>query len=131
MKRVALLIGAMAILLTVSSGTAGAEETQTLTGEFWWTHRGTTGDLEAIFTPKGEGKWEVAFHFDYRGKSHVYSGTAEGSLTSGELKGTVLNERKDRTFTFSGTVKDGKFTGTHAEAEDDGERETGTFSLGV
>ena len=130
MKRVALLIAAMAILLTVSSGFAGAEETQTLTGEFVWTHRGASGDLEAIFTPKGEGKWEVAFHFEFRGKPHVYSGTAEGSLTSGALKGTVLNEGKKRTFTFNGTVKDGKFTGTHAEVGDDGDQETGTLSLG-
>ena len=131
MKRTTLLIAVMAILLTISSGTVGAEDTQTLTGEFMWTNRGVSGDLEAIFTPKGEDKWEVAFHFEFRGKPRVYSGTAEGSLTGGELKGTVKNESKKRTFTFDGTIKDGKFTGTHAEIGGDGVQETGTLSLAI
>jgi hypothetical protein len=130
MKRAALSIVALAILLTISAGTATAEEAQTLTGEFIWSHRSTTGDLEAIFTPKGEGKWDVAFHFEFRGKPHVYSGTAEGSLKGGELKGTVLNESKHRTFTFTGTVTEGQFSGTHAEIGDDGAMETGTLTLG-
>jgi len=107
----------------------GAEEKRTLKGSFEWTDSNKTGDLEAVFTPTGEGKWDVAFHFEFRGKPHTYAGTAEGTLADGALKGRVFNEDKNRTFIFTGTFTGGEFHGTHAEVDDDNEHPTGTLTL--
>jgi len=108
---------------------SGADEPRKLKGSFEWTGAGKTGDLEAVFTPTGEGKWDVAFHFEFRGQAHVYAGTAEGTLAGGDLKGRVLNDEKNRTFTFAGAFTEGEFRGTHAEIGDDGEHATGTLTL--
>jgi hypothetical protein len=126
MKTSAFLSLAAAILLSAS---AVAAEPTTLTGEFEWNQRGTRGDLEAIFTPTGEGSWDVDFHFEFRGQPHTYSGTATGSLAEGKLEGKVLNESKERTFIFSGKFEDGEFTGQHAEIAEDKEVNTGSMSL--
>ncbi len=128
MKRTALLLIVFAILSTVQSGAAGPEDTRTLSGNWVWSHRNNTGSLEAIFTATGDGTWDVVFHFTFRGKPRVFSGTAEGSL-SGEFRGTIQNEAKDRTFKFRGSFEEGKFQGTHAEIEDGEEHETGTLTL--
>jgi hypothetical protein len=125
MKRSAALL-ALLLAMTVAHG---APETQTLTGEFHWSGGGASGDLEAVFTNTGEQAWDVSFHFEFRGRPHVYTGTAEGSLSQGELRGKVKNEKKRRTFLFSGTVKDGKFRGAHAETEGGREQSTGTLTL--
>lgn len=117
------------LLLAVAGAAAGrkADGKTTLTGEYIWAQGGTSGDLKAVFTPSGkDGQWDVAFHFEHRGKPHTYHGTATGSLTGGELKGTVFNEGKKREFTFSGSFTDGKFSGTHAESG----RRLGTLTLG-
>ena len=66
---------------------SNAEDAITLTGEFVWTQRDNSGSVEAVFTPTGEGEWEVAFNFNFRGTPHLYSGTAKGSLSEGELNG--------------------------------------------
>ena len=106
-----------------------AEEKRTLKGTWEWNDAGKTGDLEAVFTPTGEGKWDVAFHFEFRGEQHTYAGTAEGTLAGGDLKGRVSNENKKRTWTFTGTFTEGEFHGTHAEIVDKGEHATGTLTL--
>ncbi len=129
MRKTALLVMAAAILSAVPVVTADEVETTTLTGEFVWGRRGNSGDLEAIFIAAGEGEWTVDFHFFFRDKAHVYSGTAEGSLSEGTLRGTVQNENKQRTFTFEGEFQDGAFKGTHAEVEDGEEHRTGTLEL--
>jgi len=126
MKTIALLVVVAGVLLT---GTVAAEEARTLTGEFFWTQRDEQGDLKAVFTPSGEGTWDVSFHFNFRDKEHVYSGTAEGSLADGELTGEVKNEDKKRTFTFQGAFEDGTFRGTHAEVEGETALDTGTMTL--
>lgn len=102
---------------------------RTLNGHFVWTSRDNKGDLEAVFTPTGEATWDVDFHFSFRGKPHKYSGTAEGSIGEGELKGTVQNENRQRSFTFSGAFDGGTFSGTHAETTGDEEVSTGTLTL--
>ena len=122
-------MGAVAVLLMSLSLVTGADEPRTLKGSFEWTDAGKTGDLSAVFTPTGEGKWDVAFHFEFRGKAHIYAGTAEGTLAGGDLKGRVLNDEKNRTFSFTGAFTDGEFRGTHAEVGDDGEHATGTLTL--
>lgn len=122
---VALLISAPLLL----AEDAAAPETRTLNGTYVWDARGSEGDLEAVFTPTGENKWDVKFHFEFRGKSHTYSGTAEGKLGDGAMSGTVLNETEKRTFTFAGEFADGAFSGTHAERHGESEVDTGTLEL--
>ena len=114
---------------TAAAAVGGAQTT--MKGEFLWSRRDTAGELEAIFTPTGDGTWDVAFHFTFRERPHVYAGTAKGRLSEGELEGTVQNESKERTFTFRGTVRDGKFEGQHAEIAGGEEQETGTLSLAI
>jgi len=108
-----------------------ARDPRTYKGTFTWTQRDATGDLEAIFTPTGDATWDVAFHFNFRDKPHVYAGTATGRLSDGALEGTVQNESLERTFRFHGTVEDGKFEGQHAEIDGGEEQETGTLTLAI
>jgi len=112
-----------------AEATAAAPTERKLTGQYVWTHAGQTGDLEARFTPVEDGKWNVAFHFTFKGDPHVYAGTADGSLGAGELSGKVFNEKKNRTFTFHGRFEEGAFNGTHAEVADGKETEMGTLTL--
>lgn len=120
------MVAALMMTFGVVSGAAGK---RTLKGSFEWTDGGNRGDLEAVFTPAGEGKWDVAFHFEFRGTPHIYAGSAEGTLAGGALKGRVHTEDRNRTFSFTGTFSEGKFQGTHAEIVDDGEHATGTLTL--
>ena len=124
MRHTVLLFVVLLLLLTVP--TLGAEDSQTLKGSFAWS-RGPQGDLEAVFTPTGTDEWNVSFYFKFRG-DHVYSGTAQGSL-AGELKGTVRNEDKRRTFTFSGRTTGDRFEGTHAETTGGSPQATGRLTL--
>jgi hypothetical protein len=128
MKKTTWLVVALAPLISASV-IALADGKKTLNGEFNWIGRDVSGDLEAVFTPTGEGSWDVDFHFDFRGSPHVYSGTAEGSLSDGKLEGQVRNEDKKRSFTFTGSFDDGKFSGTHAETTAGREASTGTLTL--
>ena len=128
MKKTPWLVVALALLIGASAVTL-AEGEKTLNGEFNWSGRGTDGDLEAVFTPTGEESWTVDFHFEFRGSSHVYSGTAVGSLSEGKLEGQVRSENQKRSFTFTGKFDDGKFSGTHAETTGGREASTGTLTL--
>jgi hypothetical protein len=126
MKRWILLVAALMLVLPATP--VEAEDSETLKGRFLWS-KGPEGDLEAVFTPTGPDAWDVSFHFRFRGRDHVYSGTAQGSLAEGELKGTVKNEDERRSFTFSGRVKDDKFEGAHSETTGGSTRSTGTLTL--
>jgi hypothetical protein len=129
MRRATQLVAVVAVL-AVSLGLAvGGDEERTLTGSYRWADGGRSGDLKAVFTPTGDSKWDVAFHFDFNGERHVYSGTAEGTLSGGVLEGRVLNERRNRSFTFKGTFSEGEFHGTHAETTGGGEQATGSLTL--
>ena len=119
----------LALLVVPTASSVCAEGAQTLHGEFAWTQRNQSGDLEAVFTPTGEGTWDVSFRFEFRNSPHTYSGTAQGSLDDGELKGTVTNEDGRRTFTFEGNFTDGEFSGTHAETTGGKPASTGTLKL--
>ena len=95
---------AIAAALVMSFGlVTGAAGKRTLKGSFEWTDGGNKGNLEAVFTPTGEAKWDVAFHFEFHGKPHIHAGTAEGILADRAPKGRVLNEDRNRTFIFTGT----------------------------
>jgi len=127
---------ALLLLLAVSlTGIAFAGETETLTGTFVWERDDgdETGDLEAKFTSTGENTWDVSFHFDWEGEPRVWNGTATGNLDKGKLEGKAMMDKTDKpsTFTFSGKFKKGKFKGTHASIDKDGEsHSTGTLTLG-
>ncbi len=116
---------------STASAASGADGPRTFKGEFTWSQRNHTGDIEAIFTPTGNGTWDVAFHFLFRDQPHVYAGTASGELSAGELQGTVQNENKERTFRFRGQIEDGKFEGRHVEVDGTDEQETGTLTLDI
>jgi hypothetical protein len=115
-------------VLVLSAGVA-ADESRKLTGSYVWTGGGANGPLEAVFTPTGENAWDVAFHFEFDSRKHVYSGTAAGTLGTGELRGEVKNEQKNRTFTFEGSFADGTFKGTHAETTSGRSGSTGTLTM--
>ena len=129
MKRTVLLSVVAAMLLPAGGGLL-ADDVTTLKGEYVWTQRDVSDPIEAVFTATGDASWDVAFHFEFRGKPHVYEGTAQGSLSQGELKGEVRNENKQRSFTFSGTFEDGIFNGTHEETTRGRQSKTGTITLG-
>jgi hypothetical protein len=129
MKTVATGLGVLGLGLALLAGSAHGDEARTLKGEYVWTKGGESGDLQAVFTPTGQDSWDVAFHFTFKGDPHVYSGSAQGPLSAGDLAGKVQNENKRRTFTFEGRVENGVFKGTHSEVEDGKETDTGTLTL--
>ena len=125
------VLAAVITVLGMASTLPGhAAEGQTLPGEYYWDQGSTGGTLEAVFTPTGEGMWDVAFHFTFDGEKHTYTGTAQGSLTDGSLKGEVKADKRPAKFTFEGTVTAGKFSGTHAQVRENGQVRTGTLTLG-
>ncbi len=126
MKKTALPFLALAFLLAAFSN--DASDQQTLTGTYVW-NSGRPSSLKAIFTATGEDRWEVAFHFRFRGDAEVFSGTATGSLAGGTLEGKVKNGSQRRTFTFRGEFEDGTFRGKHAEIFGSRESSTGTLTL--
>lgn len=131
MKKLSLLLMALALMFTAPGLFAADGDAQTLTGQFQWNRQDEPGDIKAVFTPTGENTWDVSFHFEFRDEPHTYSGTAEGSLTNGELKGNVMSDGdKPSPFSFEGKVVDGKFEGIHHSLRDEEPSETGTITLG-
>jgi len=131
MKKVLVFLCFTPFLQFGVAGETAAENAVTLIGHYVWTRKDGDhpGEIKAVFTPVKDGEWAVAFYFDFRGKAHIYEGTAEGKLDNGELKGTVKNDNKNRTFRFKGSTADGTFTGTHLEEGGRGERDTGRITL--
>ncbi len=91
----------------------------------------TEGELDVVFTPTGEGAWNVVFRFDWEGEAREFAGTATGDL-DGELKGNVDSDDPSHPleFEFTGVFSDGKFNGTHGYFNRRGELvESGTLEL--
>ena len=133
MRAVAILVTLAILLLTAPDGTVRSGDDVLLSGEFHWKHMNHTGDLDAVFTKTGDGAWGVEFRFVWEGKRHVFRGTAEGSLTDGELRGNVVTDTTERpqTFFFAGRFERGRFTGTHTALQaSGGTHPTGTLTLG-
>jgi len=103
-----------------------------LKGHFVWEKNGPdkNGDLRAEFTQIKEGEWTVSFHFTWEQKPLIYTGLAKGSLKNGSLTGEVKSDNKKHSYTFKGTVANGKLTASHNYLDDDGiVKDTGTFVL--
>ncbi len=133
MKVAAIAVTVLTLLLAVPDGAVRSRDEVTLTGEFFWRHMNHTGDLDAVFTKTGDGAWGVEFRFVWEGELHVSRGTAEGSLTDGELRGNVVMDspERPRTFFFAGRFERGRFTGTHTALQaSGGTYPTGTLALG-
>ena len=124
-----LLTVAACLLCSVSLQSAEQAGTYTAEGTFVWSHqKGKTHTVKAVFT-KGDAKnkFNVKFYFNWGKDQRVYSGTAEGDLKDGSLKGTVKADNQDRTFTFDGACKAAVFSGTHKETTR-GTQDTGTIT---
>ena len=130
--RVAAIAVAVLILL-LQGGADPSRDGVTLTGKFVWHHMNHEGDLDAVFTKTGDDAWSVEFRFVWEDELHVYRGTAEGSLTDGELRGNAVTDNPEwpRTFFFAGRFEHGQFTGTHTALQaSGGTHPTGTLTLG-
>ncbi|MEM8933059.1 MAG: hypothetical protein AAGE94_17870 [Acidobacteriota bacterium] len=128
-----LILGLLIAPCAMAGDEAASADAQTLEGEYIWKRqdKDISGALKAVFEPTGESTWNVAFYFQFEDEDHIYKGTAEGSLTDGELKGDVMTDGDEpRPFYFSGEFVDGNFNGTHWGMRDNGDRaDTGTMSL--
>lgn len=131
MTKLKLTLAALAIVLVAAPPLLAADP-QKLQGEFIWerSDRNVSGPLEAVFEPTGDETWNVSFYFSLDDEDHVYSGTAEGSLTEGELRGRVMTDgEKPAPFEFEGKFVEGSFQGTHAGLRDGKKDPTGTMTL--
>ncbi len=114
-----------------STKTAKAKE-HTMEGTWIWARgkKNENGPIKAVFTETAKKNEYVAkFYFDFRKKPYVYTGTASGDLKNGAFKGAVNdgNQKKLRTFEFSGNNKAGAFSGDHKETTK-GSKQTGTIT---
>jgi hypothetical protein len=134
MLRIGRLVLGLVVCLIAVGGTLAGDETK-LEGAFVWNHSegDLDGKLEAVFTSTGTNRWKVSFHFDWEDQPHVWSGTAQGNLKSGNLSGEVVSDDAQQAeFEFKGTFENGTFNGTHAQVRKNGElRSTGTLTLGA
>lgn len=119
---------AILLLLFVAVTVAGKSGSSTeLAGEYQW-NLGDTGPLSATFKETSADTWKVSFQFRFGKKSHVYRGTAQGSLDSGPLEGKI--KHRGRRWNFRGEFEDGVFNGKHYElGDDDKEEESGSLRL--
>lgn len=104
----------------------------TLNGQFVWKRSDAdrNGDLRAEFTEVKKGEYNVSFHFTWEEKPLTYTGVAKGSLKNGDLTGEVKSDDKKHSYTFKGTVVEGKLTADHKYLREDGTvSDTGTLVL--
>ena len=127
MRRFALPILTLCLLVPALAPGADAERARTLRGKYYSSHG--NGPVKATFTPSGDRLWTVRFDFTFNGRSRTYEGTAEGSFAEGRIQGRVRNEYGRRTFSFRGEFEDGTFRGRHAEVKRSREAPTGTLVL--
>lgn len=108
-------------------------EVITMAGDYIWIGEPDyQGPFKARFTKTKPHHFTVSFHLVLAGENRIYSGTAEGDLFQGVLKGTVQNEVKDSTYRFEGTSTQGVFNGSHVEILQDGaEQATGTITMKI
>lgn len=124
------LVLTLAVVSSLAAPQLSAATDVRLKGRYRWDVGGAEGPLEARFTPEAGGTWRVSFSFRFDGRDHQYEGTASGNPEQGEVSGEVNRGTGGRTFTFKGTSRAGRFTGTHGERERGGRETTlGTLTL--
>ena len=127
---IVLAVFVSAAVFADSAATGGeGPKTRVFEGQYKWINMDKPGPLRAEFTATGESHWDVDFHFWFDGRDRTYSGTAEGSLSEGVIKGKVRNENNRRTFTFEAALRNGRLEGTHRETTPSRARRTGTLRL--
>ena len=102
--------------------------TVTLTGTYNWGKKAKQ-PLKGVFTPDGENKWKVVWTFKHKNKPHTYTGTVEGNLQNGPIKGESVNEGGKRKWKFEGAAKNGVIDCNHVELKGKREKKTGQFSI--
>ncbi len=123
----------LVLVAAVSVSAANApQRAHVMTGEYVWERDGKVEHkdvIEAIFTETDKATYDVAFRFTFTDGEHTYRGTATGSLSNGELHGTVESPDKEHSYRFDGTVTNGAFHGSHAYLEDGVPESTGSLTL--
>jgi hypothetical protein len=114
-------------------GTVLADESVVLKGQFNWQKEGEkTHALKGIFTSTGKDKWDVVFNFRWKDKPQEWIGKAEGSLESGNFKGTAERTAGKNTWRYSGKADKGVLKCEHTQTMRDGKesvKTTGSFTL--
>ncbi len=90
----------------------------TMKGQYIWikTPR-VRDDVTATFSPVGQDRWKVSFHFNWHKKDHVYEGEAQGNLINGKLEGWVAEDAIGAIYRFKGVTKKGVFSGSHLQVQ--------------
>jgi hypothetical protein len=133
MHRIGRLMLGLVVCLTVLGGASAGDDVKLEGGFVWHRSEGNVdGKLKAVFSSTGTNQWDVAFHFKWDDGPHVWRGTAEGNLKTGDLSGEVVSDDDHAAeFLFKGSFVNGEFKGTHGQVSKDGSlRDTGTLSLG-
>ena len=113
----------------VSGPCLAAQGDVTLSGTFVWSNaKDKVTPIKAVFTPNGDKKWTVVYTFNWSG-AQSWKGTAEGDLSSGEVKGDATHSNGKRKFTFSGTAKNGQIDCTHNETTSGKPQPTGSMTV--
>lgn len=131
MRSIALTVLILAGLFAPAQahGADEANRSRTLTGSYHWDQGDEEGNLQVIFVPTGERKWDVSFTFKRGSKDYTWMGTAEGSLDKGTLSGQVRTDGRGRVFSFRGEFEDGTFHGRHFDGDDPFGDALGTLTL--
>ncbi|NRA40411.1 MAG: hypothetical protein HRU15_19865 [Planctomycetes bacterium] len=97
-------------------------------GTYVWVHQADKeGEVTAHFKTNEEGTLDAQFNFIFDKKDHIYKGSCSADKDKKTISGSVKTEDEERTFTFTGSLVDGEFKGTHKE----GDQDTGTITMKV
>ena len=111
---------------TATTTTSG--ETNVMTGTFTWTGKGKQRfDFKAVFTPTGPKEWDAVYTFKWDNNDTVFTGKASGSLKDGKVTGTAASG--GRTWRFEGHAAGNRIRGDHVETTGGREVPTGDFEL--
>lgn len=127
MNKIAIALLGVALHLGCLDSNAQAADANTgavtFSGTFDW-GRKKDQKIQGVFTPDGANKWKVVWTFKWKKKDEIYTGSAEGNLVNGSVKGSAIRmDHKDKTkphpkdkrkFTFNVTAKDGTLSGKHS-----------------
>ena len=116
--------------LTAPDVSAEDESQVVFRGDYMWNVDGHRNELEAVFTPTGDGLWKVEFHFKYARREGIYEGNAQGSLESGDIYGEVKDGAGVVRYRFEAKVQGDRMKGKHFNIWSGRKKETGTLDLG-